>query len=163
MLSSSLSISVFSHPSPKHIISHWFIQSQNHIIIKVGKTTKIIQSNHQPIPPCPKPMSLSATSPLFSATSRDSDSSTPLKAFPSCPITFRRGDLSGEMCGEECNDVGSWESVPTPVLLEPRQGMSLAWPNLNGAHFCWDLLRGSSSLTGISPRFPCAGCQNLPL
>lgn len=45
---------------------------------------------------------------------------------------------------------------PTHVLLEPSQRMNLVWQNLNGAHFCQDLLRGSSSLTGISSWAPCS-------
>ena len=54
------------------------------IIIKVGKTAKIIQSNHQPTPSCPLTTSLIVISALFVSTSRGGDSTTSLGSLCQC-------------------------------------------------------------------------------
>ena len=59
-----------------------------HRIIRLKKTTKITKSNHQLITPCPLTTSLSATSPRFLNTSRDSDSITSLGRLCHCSTTL---------------------------------------------------------------------------
>ena len=47
---------------------------------RLEKISKIIQSSHQPNPPCPLTMSISATSPCSLNTARDSDCPTSLRS-----------------------------------------------------------------------------------
>ena len=54
------------------------------------KTAKVIQSNHQPITPCPLTMSLGATSTRFFNTSRVGGFSISLSSLCHCLTALRR-------------------------------------------------------------------------
>jgi len=60
------------------------MESQNHRITKVGKTTEVIQSNYQPMPVTTLDLSLSAVSTQLLNTSRDSGSTTSLGSLCHC-------------------------------------------------------------------------------
>ena len=69
----------------------WRKYSKNHRItesLRLENTTKIISSSPNPSAPCPLTTSLSATSPWFLNTSRNSDCTTSMGSLCQCLSTF---------------------------------------------------------------------------
>ena len=82
--------------------------------LRLKKTTKIIQSNHQPIPPCPLSTSLSDTSIRFLNTFRDGDSTASLGGLCHCLTT-----LSEKKCFLIANlNLPCHSLRPFPLVME---------------------------------------------